>query len=267
MVAISENRYAKVGGHRIRYVEAGTGAPVVMLHGLGFNASADQFAPAMELLSERYRTIAVDNLGWGHSDRPVTDYSFPLWVDTLVGLLDDLGIERASLVGHTLGGWVCALVAHQHPERVDKLVLVNNAGLNPTAPTSPGEFRLPDRDAVQRSLERTFEGSYAVTDAMVDDEFSRQEQPGTAEAYAAIVRYVADLDIRAEWGLATRLPAMTTPTLVVWGDDDPVITPEYGRQAADLLPNGNLVLIKEGAHIPLARKPKEFAQVVTEFLG
>ena len=158
-------------------------------------------------------------------------------------------------------------MAHQHPERVDKLVLVNNAGLNPTAPTSPGELRLPDRDAVQRSLERTFEGSYAVTDAMVDDEFSRQERPGTAEAYAAIVRYVADLDVRAEWGLASRLPAIATPTLVAWGDDDPVITPEYGHQAAELLPNGRLELIEEGAHIPLARKPKEFSQVVTEFLG
>ena len=264
-----ENRFTTVNGNSIRYVEAGDGAPLIMLHGLGFNASADQFFPCMEHLSKHYRTIALDQLGWGWSDRPTEGYSFEAWVGTVTGLMANLGIGHAHLMGHTLGGWTMALVAHQQPQLADKLVLVNNAGLNPLAPRAAGEFTLPDRDAVRGDLERTFAGSVPVTDAMVEDQMARQIRPGVAESQAAILRYVNDPTVRdaSGWGLASRLPETKADTLVVWGADDNVITPKFGEQAVELLPNGRLELVADGAHIPLARKPREFAELVRGFLG
>ena len=267
MADISEDRFVEVGGRRLRYIEAGQGDPIVFQAGLGFDASADQFVPAMRILGDHYRVIAFDRFGWGWSDRPASGYSFEAWTESTVGFLDALDIDRAHLVGHTLGGWIAALVAHQRPERVGKLILVNTAGLNPTAPTPPQNYKLPDREAARRSLENTFGPEFDVTDAMVDEQMARIERPGLAEAYTAVLAYVNDPAMRKAFWLPDRLPEVQAPTLVVWGADDRIIGPEHGKQAADLLPNGKLILIDQGEHIPLARKPEEFCRVAAEFLG
>ncbi len=267
MAEVSEDRFIEVGGRRLRYIEAGAGDPIVFQAGLGFDASADQFVLAMRILGERYRVIAFDRFGWGWSDRPASGYSFEAWTDSTVGFLDALEIDRAHLVGHTLGGWVAALVAHEHPERVGKLILVNTAGLNRNAPTPPQNYKLPDRGAARRSLENTFGPGFDVTDAMVDEQMARIERPGIAEAFTAVLAYVNDPAMRQAFWLPDRLPEVQAPTLVVWGADDHIIGPEHGQQAADLLPNGKLILIDQGEHIPLARKPEEFCRVTAEFLG
>ena len=146
-------------------------------------------------------------------------------------------------------------------------VLVNNAGLNPTAPISPDNFQFPaGLEAVRAAAERNFEPGY-VTGAMVEEELRRLSQPGALESYQHMLRYVTDPGVRAEWGLATRLPEVGISTLVVWGADDPIIKVEYGHQAVELLPNGRLALVENGEHIPFAKKPQRFSEAVREFLG
>ena len=267
MASTAQEHYVTVDGHRIRYLEAGSGAPILMFHGLGLDASADEWVYAMEPLAQDYRVIAVDRFGWGRSDRPTSGYSFPAWTAMVIGFMKELGIPKAILMGHTLGGWISALVAHEHPELVEKLVLVNVAGLNVNAPVSPEGYQLPDKDGVGAMLERTFGTSERVTEAMVDDHFDRISGPGVRDAYLAVLQYVNNPDVRKEWWLADRLPNVTTPTLVIWGANDTILTPEYGRQAAELLPNGNLVLIDEGSHIPQVRQTETFVSAVREFLG
>lgn len=267
MPELSENQYVTVDGHRLRYVEAGSGTPVIFQSGLGFDASSDQFLATMRLLSDRYRVIGLDRFGWGLSDRPATGYSFEAWTAMTVGFMDALGIDKAALVGHTLGGWVSALVAHEHPERVSHLVLANTAGLNTTAPTPAQAYKVPDRDGLRDSLERTFAGAVEITDAMVDEQVERAGQPGTAEAFTEVLRYVNDPAMRKAFWLPDRLSDIQAPALVVWGADDHIIGPEHGEQAAELLPNGSLVLVDNGEHIPPARKPEEFAAIMRGFLG
>ena len=267
MPELTDNQYVTVDGHRLRYIEAGSGPPVIFQAGLGFDASSDQFLPAMRLLADRYRVIGLDRFGWGLSDRPATGYSFEAWTAMTVGFMDALSIDRAALVGHTLGGWIAALVAHQHPERMTHLILVNTAGLNATAPTPAQEYKVPDRDGLRASLERTFAGAVEITEAMVDEQVSRAGQPGAAEAYTEILRYVNDAAVRKAFWLPDRLADIQVPALVVWGADDRIIGPEHGEQAAELLPNGSLVLVERGGHIPPAHKPEEFAAIVREFLG
>ncbi|MBM3939387.1 MAG: alpha/beta hydrolase [SAR202 cluster bacterium] len=110
-----------------------------------------------------YRLIAVDNLGWGRSSRPTSGYSMEGWVANLVEFMRVLDIDRASLVGHTLGSWISALVAQLFPGRVDRLVLGTLAGLNATAPSPARQFTVPDKAAIKAQLESAFRGSVAVT--------------------------------------------------------------------------------------------------------
>ena len=267
MASTVQERYVTVDGHRIRCLEAGSGTPILMFHGLGLDASADEWLDAMDLLASDYRVIGVDRFGWGRSDRPTSGYSFPAWTAMVTELMQELAIPKAVLMGHTLGGWISALVAHEHPELVEKLVLVNVAGLNVNAPVSPEGYQLPDKDGVGAMLERTFGTSERVTEAMVDEHFDRISGPNVRDAYLAVLQYVNNPDVRKEWWLADRLPQVTTPTLVIWGANDTILRPEYGKQAAELLPNGKLVLIDEGSHIPQVRQTKEFVRTVREFLG
>ena len=264
---VVENRFVTVGDHKIRYVEKGEGAPVVMLHGLGFNASADQWALTMDELADTYRTIALDMVGWGLSSRPIDGYSFPLMISTLRGFLDALSIDRAGLVGHTLGGWTSALLALESPERVNKLILANTAGLNLHAPSNAAGFKLLTRDETRRSLERTFGGPDRVSDEMVDGEYARQQGDGVESAYISVLNFVNDPEIRSQWSLESRLGQLTCPVLVVWGSDDPVLGSSLGERAAALARDGRLVLIENGEHIPPARKPVEFSSAVREFLA
>lgn len=267
MAYLSENQFVTVDGQRLRYIEAGNGIPIIFQAGLAFDASSDQFIPTMRLLADRYRVIALDRFGWGLSDRPATGYSFETWAAMTVGFMDALGIARAALVGHTLGGWISALVAYENPERVSHLVLANTAGLNANAPTPAQTYKVPDREGLRASLERTFAGAVEITNDMVDEQALRASQPGAAVAYTEILRYVNDAAVRKAFWLPDRLADIQTPALVIWGADDPIIGPEHGKQAAELLPNGSLVLVANGEHIPPARKPEEFAASLREFLG
>jgi pimeloyl-ACP methyl ester carboxylesterase len=264
---LGENQFVTVDGKRLRYIEAGSGPPILFQAGLGFGASSDQFVPTMRLLADHYRVISLDRFGWGLSDRPASGYSFEAWTASTLGFMDALGIERTTLVGHTLGGWVSALIAYEYPERVEKLVLANTAGLNTRAPTPAQDYKVPDREGLRDELERTFAGAIEITDELVDEQVARSQVAGAAEAYTAILSYVNDPDVRKAFWLPDRLAKVQAPTLVVWGADDHIIGPEHGQQAADLLPNGSLVLVERGEHIPPARKPEEFAAIMQQFMG
>ena len=268
MPELTQNHYVEVNGHQIRYIEQGSGKPIIFQSGLGFDASSDQFIPTMQLLSQKYRVISFDRFGWGLSDRPEAGYSFEAWTALTTGFMDVLKIEQAALVGHTLGGWVAALVAHQHPERVTHLILANTAGLNSIAPTPAQNYKIPDREGLRNSLERTFAGAVEITESMVEEQVSRAtKHTSAASAYSEILRYVNDPEIRKAFWLPDRLADISIPSMVVWGADDHIIGPEHGEQAADLLPNGQLILVDNGEHIPPARKPAEFAGIVEKFLG
>ena len=267
MSSTIQERYAKIEGHSIRYLEAGSGPPLLMFHGLGLDASADEWIDSMELLSTHYRVISVDRFGWGRSSRPISGYSFPAWISMVTSFMAELNLSKATLVGHTLGGWISALVAHQHPELVEKLVLVNVAGLNVNAPVSPDGYKLPDKEGIATILERTYGTSEKVTESMVEEHFDRISGPDVREAYLAVLKYVNNPEVRKEWWLADRLPEINLPTLVIWGADDTILTPKYGHQAVELLPNANLVLIENGSHIPQVRQTAEFVTTLEQFIS
>jgi pimeloyl-ACP methyl ester carboxylesterase len=130
----AEGRTVDLGGRRTHYVERGTGQPVVLVH--GFNLDSSTWISNLDPLAARFRVIAPDLWGQGYSTRGPLEWGYPLFCEQILTLLDALGIERASLVGHSMGGGTAALFARHHPERVAKLVLVDAAGI--PAPSSSG---------------------------------------------------------------------------------------------------------------------------------
>src|ERR1017187_2075541 len=119
---------ATVFGQSVHYYEAGQGPAVVLLHGLGANAGI--WAANIGPLSAQYRVIAPDQIGFGHSDKPLIDYKIATFVDFLYGFMQGQKIAKATLVGNSLGGWIAVEFAIQHPEMVEKLVLVDAGGLS-----------------------------------------------------------------------------------------------------------------------------------------
>ncbi|PYJ75489.1 MAG: hypothetical protein DME69_14950 [Verrucomicrobia bacterium] len=127
------DKFVTVYGAKIHYVEAGSGAPLILIHGLADNVAVwDSVIPS---LAAKFRVIAFDQIGFGHSDKPLLNYRVSTFVDFLDGLMTELKIERASLVGNSLGGWVAAAFALTHPERVERLVLSDAAGYAALAKT------------------------------------------------------------------------------------------------------------------------------------
>jgi len=121
------DKAVEVFGQKIRYHEAGQGPSLIFLHGLGSDSGI--WAPNIGAASERYHVYALDQIGFGDSDKPLIDYKIQTFVEFLQGFMQALAIPKASLVGNSLGGWIAADFAVQHPDMVDKLVLVDAAGM------------------------------------------------------------------------------------------------------------------------------------------
>ncbi|HZM71039.1 MAG TPA: alpha/beta fold hydrolase [Candidatus Cryosericum sp.] len=214
-----ENRTASVLGLKIHYLQSGRGAPVVLLHGTG--GSADAWRPAMSALSRDLRVIAPDQIGFGASDKPPIDYTPGTLVDFLGMFLKQLGIDRASLVGHATGARVACLFALAHPDRVDRLVLISGTAYKPNLDQETlAALNFSTLAGARRLLELAyFDDKARVTDALASDLFSKRLRSGSSftigrleESYSRGEGYVDDLS------------PIQAPTLILWAG---------GRDCAD----------------------------------
>ena len=254
-----------VFGQKIHYQEVGSGPVVVLLHGLGGNTSNWAFNVAA--LAQKFRVVVPDQIGFGRSDKPFINYRLATYVDFLDKFLSELKIERASLVGNSMGGWVAASYALKHPARVERLVLVDAAGFAP-----PKEFDLgalsglnPSTREGMRQLSalvfynKAMFGSDAAVDVMLAARIS------AADGYT-IERLVQSIH-RGEDMLDGRLNAIKQPTLIVWGREDG-LTPlaREGEKFKQGIPHAQLVVFEQCGHVPQVEKAAEFNAAVLKFL-
>ena len=143
--------HVQAGAYRLHYLEAGSGRPLVLVHGLGSNAALE-WGRLMAPLGRRFHVLAPDLPGFGDSDRPAgADYSIPMQVGAVRAFMQAKGLGRARVVGISMGGWISARLAGEHPEMVERLVLVAAAGMRPDGPAIPAEVLLPrDEEGVRR---------------------------------------------------------------------------------------------------------------------
>lgn len=254
-----------VFGQTIHYWDVGSGPVVVLVHGLG--SRKEDWLPVVAPLSQKYRLLVPDQIGFGHSEKPLLDYRIQTYVDFLDEFLRDLKIEKASLVGESLGGWISALYVAEiskgvHMIPVEKLVLVDAAGLNQEKPVPP--VLNPSTLAVMRGL---MEAVFYDTSWLTEDALRKifADKLSTHDGYT--VRSILGNPAIASERLDNRLTEIRVPTLVVWGKQDNLLPLASGERYAAGIPGARLVSFDKCGHMPPIEKTEEFVSVVTAFLG
>ena len=254
-------RLLDVGGRRVHVVERGEGPVLILVH--GFGASTHDFEEfVMEPLAKSHRVVAVDLFGFGWSERREDfAYGWPLWSEQIVGTMDALGIARASIVGHSMGGAVAAVLAARHPARVERLILADAF-----YPPEPSEVSV-----VFRALRTPIVGELALgaLDDVSAPGFSAAHH-ARAQAWArirgtrrAMLRYVRD-PAKLEQ-LRTAYPAITTPTLVLHGSNDQFVRYAAMQRAAPGIRGAQIVTLS-GDHFPFRDDPAAFVREIEAFL-
>ncbi len=163
---LPELRSTTVFGRKICYYDIGSGPTLVLVHGLG--GDADQWAFCFQALSASHRVVALELLGFGRSDKPNITYRIAGFVEVLEGFLQALAIERASLLGHSLGGWIVAAFALQFPDRVHRLILNDACGIDSGAIKPPVDLNISTRAHMRVMLDSMFYDKSLVTNELVD---------------------------------------------------------------------------------------------------
>ena len=271
-----------VAGKTMFVAEAGDGPPVVMLHGGGPGASGvSNYSRNIEALARRFRVIVPDMPGYGRSAKG-GDQSDPFGylADMIRGLLDEIGVDTAHLIGNSYGGAAALRLALDTPHRVDKLVLMGPGGIGTTraAPTAGLKSLLsyyggngPSRDKLDAFIRTylVYDGA-SVPDDLVDLRYAASIDPEVV-ANPPLRRPSGPMALRTLWRMDLtrdrRLKHLPTPTLVLWGRDDKVNRPAGGPMLVNLMPNAELVMTSRTGHWMQWERAELFNQIVVEFLG
>jgi pimeloyl-ACP methyl ester carboxylesterase len=278
-----KDEWIEVAGLRVHCLMAGHqhAAPVLLLHGGGYDSASLSYKQSIEPISQYYRVIAPDWPGYGDSDKPKVKYTTEYYVDFLGHLMDTLGLEKVSLVGISMGGAISLGFSLRWPQRVEKLVLVDSHGLGREVPGRVMSYvmvRLPllnklvwailgrSRRMIRWSLQTVFHGPQAVTGSLVDEVFQMANKPGVGEAWRSWQRN------EIGWsGLHTnfvdRLHTLKVPTLILHGADDKYVPVSWAQRAHTLIEDSQLSIFPQCGHWLTREKPTEFNHVVLEFLA
>lgn len=227
------------------------------------------------LAAAGYRVMAVDLPGFGYSDKP-GGYTMQSYVDFVEAWLDLHCVERAALVGNSMGGAIATAFAALKPERTGAAVLVDPGGFGRevTWLLRLAGLRvvrlLPrrlSRRQVRRGLRRVVADRSRIEEEDVERIVALDRLPGTRDAFLEIARSAIGLrGVRADQGVAGVAPRISAPTLVVWGDRDRIIPPSHAQVAAEAIPGARLAILDGCGHCPQLEDPERFTEVVLGFL-
>jgi pimeloyl-ACP methyl ester carboxylesterase len=270
----------RLHGHPVSYRETGSGPVVLLIHGI--TSSSGAWSDVIPALAETHTVVAPDLLGHGGSAKPRGDYSLGAYASGLRDLLAALGHERATVVGHSMGGGIAMQLAYQFPERVERLALVSSGGLGHEvglvlrAATLPGAnlvlplitARVP-RDALLgaghllrfagRRTRADVRGTAFGLTSLADPEARR--------AFVHTARSILDHTGQRVSALDRLYLAEGMPTLIMWGDRDPMIPVEHGLAAHEAIPHSRLELFEGAGHYPFNEDPERFVAVLRDFMA
>lgn len=265
--------YLDAAGIRTRYLHTGTRGkpPLILIHGTGGHAEA--YTRNLIAHGEHFDTYAIDLVGHGWSDKPLAPYEIPVYVEHLRAVLDALGFERAHLSGESLGGWVAARFALEHPQRVDRLVLNTTGGatfdlavMERIRTLSTAAVENPSWDTIKARLEWLMADPAVVTDDLIACRQAIYAQPAMRAAMPHIL-CLQEPDIRrrnnltdAEWA------GIHAPTLVLWTDKDPTGAVSVGERIAGLIPHARLEVMQRCGHWPQFEDAPRFNALHIGFL-
>jgi pimeloyl-ACP methyl ester carboxylesterase len=272
-------REMTIHDQRITYRTAGSGPVLLLIHGMA--GSITTWRQVMPGLAQSFTVIAPDLLGHGRSDKPLGDYSLGAFASTLRDVLVALGHERATIVGQSLGGGVAMQFSYQYPERTERLVLVGSGGLGRevnsllrylSLPGSEAVLRLACAAPVRRAIESIAGGAarLGLRPAPVVAELWRSyaslADDAARRAFLLTLRAVVDPRGQAVSASNRLHLAAQVPTLIVWGDADPIIPVDHAHTAHASIPGSRLEIFEGVGHYPHCEAPERFVEVLNDFI-
>ena len=278
-MAEARPRTVEVHGKPMNFIEAGSGPVLLLIHGMA--GTCDNWESVIEPLAINHTVIAPDFPGHGGSAPGAGDYSLGSLASALRDLMLTLGHERATLVGHSLGGGVAMQFIYQFPEMVERLVLVSSGGLGPDVSPILRAAALPGAElfisatagvgsrvgsVVGRGLGLL--GLRPNADfAEVTRGYATLTDPERRKAFVATLRSVVGTQGQRVAALDKLYLAETLPLLIVWGENDPIIPVDHAREAHAQLPSSHLEIFEDTGHVPQLERPGRFIAVLERFLA
>ena len=273
-----QDKYIKIGAINTRYWHQGDqGAPVILIHGLG--VSADIWMHNIEALAQRYRVYVPDVIGFGKTDKPDTEYTAALFATFINDFMSALNIEKPTLIGNSLGGGIALQYTLLYPDKVDKLVLVDSAGLGIDAslplrlvslPLVGELVTRPSRFEAYLFFREAVDDPAVLTKEFVDIYHEIHAMPGNQKSLLRVIRSILSFKggKREVLGpVINNLHRITQPTLVLWGDHDKILPMKHAYVAKEKMPNAQLHIFENCGHMPQYEKPEEFNRMILEFLA
>jgi 4,5:9,10-diseco-3-hydroxy-5,9,17-trioxoandrosta-1(10),2-diene-4-oate hydrolase len=265
------------GEFRLHYHEAGEGPVLILLHGSGPGVSGwSNFRGNLPVFAKSFRTIVLDMPGFGLSEPVEIDRPYSkIAADSVRALMDGLGIEKAHLLGNSMGGSVTGHFALAYPDRADRLVMMGPGGFYVTTfgpDVSEGAKRLreflanPTREGMVAWVDTMVERKDVVTDELIDERMANAMRPGVLESSRAIFASFRDPRFAGETPLWAQAAAIAHPTLITWGRDDRMLPLEGGLFSFRRMPNVELHVFSNCGHWAQVERKDDFERVVTEFL-
>ena len=274
-------QFRTIHGYRRAFRIAGSGPALLLIHGVGDNSTT--WNAVHSKLAQRFTVIAPDLLGHGESDKPRADYSLASFANGMRDLLAVLGIDRVTLVGHSLGGGIAAQFAYQYPHMVERLVLVSCGGVTkdvtpalrlaamPMGAESLAVLQLPGAVPALKFAGRAAKSLLGSTKHGRDlssgmDLLARLADPKALSAFARTVRGVVDGRGQYVTMLDRAYLMPSIPKQIIWGEDDMVIPVSHARIAHEAMPGSQLEIFERSGHMPFQDHPDRFVSVVEQFL-
>ncbi len=258
----------QVLGQKIHYLEAGSGPTVILLHGLGGDAS--NWAATVPALSKSFHVFVPDQIGFGASDKPLANYRVGMLVDFLDGFCKKLAITKATVVGNSLGGWTAMAFTIAHPDKVERMVLVDSAGfsfehLGGSKPTREmlEVMNVSTVEGAKTLIGIIFANKSMATDAVAETflaEHLRRNDGYTIE------RFIDSL-MRGEDVVDGKLAKIKVPTLVVWGREDLLTPLAGGKMMANEIAGSEIVILDRCGHVPQIECAAPFNAALIKFLS
>jgi 2-hydroxy-6-oxonona-2,4-dienedioate hydrolase len=253
----------EIDGNAIRYIEEGNSKEnLLLIHGLG--ASAERWEHVIPQFAKNYRVLVPDLIGFGLSDKPLVDYTTDYLSDFIRKFLKKLNINSVSIIGSSLGGQIGAEFTYQNNSMVEKLVLISPSGIMKHSTPALDAYVMAALYPSDSSASNAFQimsGSKNIDKKTIKGFVQRMKLPNAKMAFMSTLLGLKDAEIISE-----KLVSITSPTLIIWGENDPIIPIKYAQSFVSEIDDCRFVKMENCGHTPYVESPDEFYKIVSDFL-
>ena len=253
----------EIDGNTIRYVEEGNSTKnLLLIHGLG--ASAERWEHVIPQFAKNYRVLVPDLIGFGLSDKPVVDYTTDYLSEFIRKFLKKLGIDSVSIIGSSLGGQIGAEFTYQNNSMVEKLVLISPSGIMKHSTPALDAYVMAALYPSDSSASNAFQimsGSKNIDKKTIKGFVQRMKLPNAKMAFMSTLLGLKDAEVISE-----KLVSIKSPTLIIWGENDPIIPIKYAQSFVSEIDDCRFVKMENCGHTPYVESPDKFYKIVFDFL-